>query len=637
MKKATLRLFKALPVSSKRKKVYQSLIQKTIQHGFIFSPEVMYNYTEDELNRLVNVINKEIGLSPEQMNSSFHKSWKKIKEAPLQQLIMEQLIHYITTYGFEAMGIYNENSVYIPAEKLTIPKIEYNASFKKTGIDKFIFTVIKGYTEKEIQAKLEDMLSSGIALSEDTMKDVVTLIKKPEYSISIDIIKNKEVKIRMYDELDIIPKEPIEFLRYVIFKSTGKSLLIKNKSVIESIDVNEKISSYFKKYKKQNGLEELAKIFYRFKPLFLSFRNKGYDMNPIINKIRRLAEKYHQPMAEDYLNEITAKIGHGEKINNKDLMKNLINANTFRKIRLAYALKYRTGDFNSIQYTIRNDKSFATDFSFTPKETAKEILKIVIDSIVNDINKNVSGKKIYIPHNVKYALPSTEKRFTGCVPSGTSITMSKDMVVGVHWENLEHDRVDLDLSLLNIAGKFGWDSSYRNSSGSVLFSGDQTNAPKPKGASELFYIKKDFKNSYLLQVNYFNFSEHNDGVPFKIMVGTCPVNSFNKDCLIDPNKVVAIVPSKMDKQQKTLGLVVNNTKECKFYFNESYLGNKITSSNTPYMNQARDFLLNSLTNMITLNDILVKAGAIMVNNKDDCDIDLSIESLEKDTIINILK
>jgi hypothetical protein len=637
MKKATLRLFKALPISSKRKKVYQSLIQKTIQHGFIFSPEVMYNYTEEELNKLVNVINKEIGLSPEQMNSSFHKSWKKIKEAPLQQLIMEQLVHYITTYGFESMGIYNESSVYIPAEKLTIPKVEYNTSFKKTGIDKFIFTVIKGYTAKEIQAKLEDMLSSGIALSEDTMKDVVTLIQEPEYSVSLDVIKNKEVKIRMYDELGMIPKEPVEFLRYVIFKSTGKSLLIKNKDIIESIKVNGDVASYFKKYKKQNDLADLAKIFYRFKPLFLAFRNKGHGLNPIINKIRRLAEKYHQPMPEDYLNEVTAKIGRGEKIKKSELTESLKKANTFRKIRLAYALKYRTGDFDSIQYTVRNDKSFSTDFSFLPKEKAKEALEIVVDSIVEDIKKNVNGKNIYIPSNVEYALPSTEKRFTGCIPSGTCITLPQDMVAGIHWENLDHERVDLDLSLLSVGGKFGWDASYRHGNGSILFSGDQTDAPKPKGASELFYIKKTAKSSYLLQVNHFNFYGDGSGVPLKIMIGRCPSTSFNKDCLVDPNKVVAVVPTKMDKRQKTLGLISVTSKECSFYFSESYLGNSITSSSNAYINQARDFLMNSLTNMITLNSLLIKAGATIVDDKEDCDIDLSPESLEKDTIINILK
>ena len=121
---STLKLFRALPIKSKQKaEIGKSLLEKTIQRGFIFSPEVMYNYSEKELIQLTNDIGKEIGLTPEQMNSSFHKSWKKIKEANIEQLVIEQIIHYITTYGFEKLGIYSHDSVYIPNEELKIPSI----------------------------------------------------------------------------------------------------------------------------------------------------------------------------------------------------------------------------------------------------------------------------------------------------------------------------------------------------------------------------------------------------------------------------------------------------------------------------------------------------------------------------------
>ncbi len=36
-------------------------------------------------------------------------------------------------------------------------------------------------------------------------------------------------------------------------------------------------------------------------------------------------------------------------------------------------------------------------------------------------------------------------------------------------------------------------------------------------------------------------------------------------------------------------------------------------------------------------ELLEKAGGILVANKNECDIDLSPESLEKDTIINLIK
>ena len=64
------------------------------------------------------------------------------------------------------------------------------------------------------------------------------------------------------------------------------------------------------------------------------------------------------------------------------------------------------------------------------------------------------------------------------------------MIAGVHWEDVKRNTIDLDLSLINChEGKIGWNASYRSTEKSVLFSGDITSAPKPKGASEFFYFK----------------------------------------------------------------------------------------------------------------------------------------------------
>ena len=144
--KALIRLFKAVEIKSKRKKKTSKVIlEKTLRSGFVFSPEVIYNYSDKELIELIKLIKKEIGITPEQMNSSFHKSWLKIKEASIEQLVIEQMIHYFTTYGFELFGIYNEDSVYIPNEKLEIPEID---------ISGFSFVVIRGYKKKEIKEKI---------------------------------------------------------------------------------------------------------------------------------------------------------------------------------------------------------------------------------------------------------------------------------------------------------------------------------------------------------------------------------------------------------------------------------------------------------------------------------------------------
>mgnify|MGYP001617363378 CR=1 FL=1 len=335
VKISTIRLFKAVPITAKNKKrADKKLLEETIKRGFIFSPEVIANYSDKQLAELIKVVEKEVGLASEQMNSSFHKSWKKVKEASIEQLMMEQIVHYITTYGFEGLGIYDENSVYIPNEKLELPKVD---------LDQIRLIVIRGCTKEELKEKLLSLLKSGIALGEDTIKDVmevavfVKLNKK-----DLEKIKNKEVKVALYDHLELVPENPIEFLRFVVYKSIDSTLLIKDKLTIGKIKESKTagINALFVKYKKEHGLERLAEIFCRFKPVFLALRT-GIQMKHITNRIRKLAKKNHKPMKADYLNDITGNIKKGEKIEEKRLNEELGKVNVFRKIRLAYALHYR--------------------------------------------------------------------------------------------------------------------------------------------------------------------------------------------------------------------------------------------------------------------------------------------------------
>ncbi len=625
--KSTIKLFKALEIKNKRKKnPSKALLEKTIRKGFIFSPEVISNYSD--YSKLIKVVEKELGLSGEQMNNAFHKSWEKIKTADIEQLVMEQIVHYITTYGFEKLGIYNEESVYIPKEKLEIPGL-------KEDIRLFI---IKGYTKKELKEKLLVLLSSGIALKEDTINAIIEVSKLVILSSKeIDLIRNKEVKIRLYDELKTIPENPLEFLRYLVYKTTGESLLIKNKKLTEMI--KEKNSgntrTLLNRYHKKYGLTRLAEIFYRFKPIFLAFkREEILGINSKINKIRKLAIKHHKPMPEDYLNSITGKIKNKKKINRIKLNEELSKVNIFRKVRLAYALNYRTKDVDSILYKIRNGKGYAKEFEFSNKTAAKGVLKIVEESIVKDIKKNVKGKKIYIPEEINYALPATEKQFVGNFPSGTYVTLPKDMVVGVHWENVDTHRIDLDLALISMGTKIGWDSAYRTEERDILFSGDLTSAPKPNGAVELFYLKRQIKNPFLLSLNYYNYDE-DVKVPFKILVAKEEVKNFKRNHMVNPNNVVALAKSEISQKQMVLGLLVPTTQETRFYFTEASLGQSITSSSTDFMEHTRQYLLDFNKNALDLKTILEKAGAKFVK-KEKCEINLSPEELEKDSILNLL-
>jgi len=630
---SVVRLFRALPIDARvsvSRKATKSLLKETIGKGFIFSPEVISHYSEHTLLSLIPTISKEIGLSANKMNAAFHKSWKKVATADIEELIMEQICHYITTYGYESLGIYDESTVYIPLEKLDIPKLD---------TDKMFLVVIKGYTKEELKGKLITLLGSGIALKEDTKKDVIdvaTYVGITEKEVSE--IKNKEVRAALYDYLGMVPENPIEFLRFMIYKSTNKTLLIKNDALIKEIKSKDNLGSLglLERYGSKHGFEKLAEIFYRFRPLWLAFRTSK-KLKIIINRIRKLAIKYHKPMPEDYLNTITSRI-KDLTIKESTLKEKLGKVNIFRKIRLAYALKFRTGKAESILYRIRNGKSYAKGFSFNQQVSAKMVLDIVKESIINDIKPAVEGKKIYIPSHIIYALPATEKQFTGDFPSGTCISIPKDMVFGIHWENVEENRIDLDLSLITVEGnKIGWDGWYRNAEKTILFSGDVTDAPKDKGgASELFYVKRQVDTNAILMVNYFNFDETIE-VPFKILVAKELVKDFDRNYMVNPNNVVGVTKTNIKEgRQKVLGIISVTKDVCKFYFAETYLGDSITSYGNDYSNHARQYLLDFYSNMISLNEVLEEAGANLVTNAEKCDIDLSPEKLEKDTIIQLL-
>jgi len=624
---ATINLFKAVEISSKKKKGTPSdkLLEKTIAQGFVFSPEVIGNYPEGKLLELVDEIGKQYRLSGKELNSSFHKSWKKVRDASIEQLVLEQIVHYITTYGFEAFGVYDKDSVYIPKEKLKVPL--------EDGLE---LIVIRGYTKTELKDKALGLVGSGIALAKDTLEDLFVVCESVGFDVD-DIVKvrNREFKIMLYDRQGIVPKDPVEFLRYVIFKITGETLLIKNNDLIEKVKagMNTSHTNLFLRYKESYGLEGLAQVFHRFKPIFLAFKHDE-QTNKIVNKINKLAREHHVPMKRNFLNDVTANLSADKSLTKKQLVEALEKVNIFRKVRLAYALQFRTSPQTSIVYQVRNGKGYATSFDFSNHEEAARVFDIVMDSIAKDM-EYVKSKRIYIPENVHYVLPSSEKQFIGNLPFGTFVTVPKDMMVGVHWTNVENNRIDLDLSMMSLNTKFGWDGAYRSGARDILFSGDMTDAPAPNGASETHYVRGDMDEPLMACLNYYNFEE-NVPVPFKLFVARETAKDLNKNYTVDPNNVLVSTPIMMTQKQQILGILMKMDEGLRFYFTSVSIGKTRTSSRNKSTNHARTYYMNRFTHPLELKELLERAGAKFVSSPDKADIDLSPQRLEKDTIIKLM-
>ena len=222
---ATLRLFNAIQVESKgngeasQKK--QSFFERTIPFGYILDPTIE-SIDEDTLK----IIEATVGISAEQANAAFHKSWKTIQEKSIETLVCQQLLHYLTTYGFEALGVYNADTVYIPNEKLEIPELQDDVPLR----------VIKAMDASDILEGIIQ-LASGAALSERVLQDIMTIIQVNSFESNqlVMDIQNRELKARLYKYYDIVPDEPVEYLRHLIGKLTGESLVIKNDALIQKL------------------------------------------------------------------------------------------------------------------------------------------------------------------------------------------------------------------------------------------------------------------------------------------------------------------------------------------------------------------------------------------------------------------
>jgi hypothetical protein len=445
---------------------------------------------------------------------------------------------------------------------------------------------------------------------------------------------------------NIVPSEPNAWLRFVITKLTGESLVIKNNYLISKIKSSDYrvLDSLLEKTPKN-----LASIFFRYKPLFLAMKSISQNKT-FFNNLRKKANKLHKPLPEDYMNSITGKMKNGEfKI--REFKNKISEYSVWRKVRLAYALKNRLSGMESIVYRVRNGKGFATEFSdWFDENQLKKVLNYTIQSIASDISKNVDGKVFHIPSYVNYSLPQSEKQFVGNVPANTSVSVgSDDLVVGIHWYNNPHERIDIDFSIIDATGKYGWDAKYRSSSKSILFSGDMTDAPRPNGASEMFYFSS-FKgmSDALISANWFNMGRSDGQVEnCKLFVARENVGKnfeggrrTEGGYMVNPNNVLFSQNVTIDKKQNSIGLISNKDGETRVYFLMTSVGNSISSSVGSQSELIRDFLLKTSTNTIDLREIIELAGGTIVDERSDIPedveiIDLSLESLDKTTFVKM--
>ena len=257
----TLKLFNAVlreasPAPAAAPKTVER-VEDTLPLGYIIAPSAAH-----AAQAIVDYYERE-HLDGAQLNQTFHKSWEKVQKSSRHELLVHQLMHYFSTYGLEELGV-ETDYIYFPDEVSEIPEI------RKAPV-----RVIHGLSADELAERVFGLVNGGVALAKETLNDLLQLLTElgrlPETSADI---RNREFALLLADQHGILPTDPVEFLRFLVFRATGETLLIKNKRTIAAIRASEfDPTTLIERF----GPERAAETFRRFKPLWLAFKETPED------------------------------------------------------------------------------------------------------------------------------------------------------------------------------------------------------------------------------------------------------------------------------------------------------------------------------------------------------------------------
>lgn len=560
--------------------------------GYIIMPEAMW--AKDEIEIFWDTEK----LSGTDLNKTFHKSWLKVIDSTREELLIDQIMHYLSTYGTNFEG-----EIYIPEEVLNVPGVKVS------------FKVFKGYSKDELVSKALNMLKSGIALTTETIDDLMQiLVSDLDYKFTGDEgIRNREAIVKIADAYGIIPKDTMEFFRYIIYRMTDDTLIIKNKESIELIR-----ESSFNPVPQFNifGLKKLAEIFNRFKPLFLAMKPKH---SRTINRISKLSKTLHKPLVSNPINFVTSILLDKSDYHWLD------NATPFALFKAMSACYARIKGQEAFVYRIRNGKSWVKENSVNESVVIRNF-----STIVNHLknNFNMDGKKFYFPKDILFALPTSEKLFVGNFPTGTKF-IGENLAVGIYWET-SWGASDLDLSGLNIGGKIGWNADYTQGGGDLTYSGDITSAPN--GAVEYLHAREGLYEPTLVMNNVYS---GKDTSGYKIIVGLG--SDVSNDYMMNPNNLFAEVKTEAVQKNMVLGIIIPEGEKQSFVLLNFGAGHSHVSGNSDISNLARKALFEQWKSPLSFNKFILTLGGVIVEDSSEADFNFSLDSLEKDSFTKIFE
>lgn len=621
----------ALVENTPAKDMFKTVNQLAAQVGYFVYPDVC--------NESVLAFLKEQTINP---NATFYKNWEDVTSKTRLELALDQVLHYLTTYGTDfALG-----NGYVPNDgENDAPTIDFKN-----------FKVIMPISADELFERCWNMLCSGVALKYDTMQAcadyVIEHVRKGKM-INVDSIKNREAMIYICDALCIWPENAHNLFRLIMYKTTGDTMIVNNNDTIRKIKTSGHIFDFNKL--SDTDLIHLSSIFLRYKKLFLAFKhNTNVDNRAAINKLRKLAIKNHKPFKAGFWQTLFSEMKSVE-----DIKAHLNELTTYKKIALMQLCKERYMMPKDNLYFIRNGKQFLKindAIDVTAKELKKVsyagvIYNILKDSII-DILKTNSEKDIVVtlnddgtPAETKKApkvvkvysgmhitMPTSEKSFIGNYPFGTSFDLTKNNLIGCYWRG-DWGTNDYDLSLIDIKGhKIGWNADYYNMPQNIIYSGDMTNA-EPE-AAEVIKIANPADVKALIKINQFYGQTKSK---FELFFGQSDKPFIYKaynNFMVDPNEIkFRATIEHENKKEMQVALIGNN----KITLMEVHSGNSIVSGchnihNDDYIN----VLIAKTEYFVDAEEMLREAGFQIVDENYTGEVDIDFANLDKDSLLSLL-
>lgn len=551
MERKTYKIFGKVLITDKTKVAFNLVNAQSMKQGIFVPEELCYEWLFEYLN--------DIAINP---NSTFYKSWENIISKTRIELALDQILHYLSTYG---TGFEGETFTLNDGTTVDFP-------FKE-------LKVLEGITMDELIPEIQKLGYSNIAFSDE----ILDFLYENKRYLEIDKIKNRTLKMMCIPN-DYQFNNGQECLSWILYDFFNITMLIKNKETLSQIIPRDDLLPVLEKNK-----EVLASVFLRNKDVFMQFK-KCKELCHIINVIRKLASKLHKPIKKSPWLQL-------EELSYSEREKLFKNASIFKLAQMYNALNNPTG-----YYIIRNGKAFYKESAV--REINNSLLTEILINIVNKIPK---VKSVALPKGIELAMPTSEKNFIGEIPLGSTVNCAdKNTLIGIYWRN-EWGAKDLDLHAYLINGmRIGWNCDYYSEQ-DIIYSGDMTNA-NPE-ASEVLWFKNQPIDSIISVSEFFGDYKY----AYDIFIAQESITKFDAGYMVDPRNIIYKTQMNFEnKSDVTLGYF----KDGKFVFHSCNVG----YGQTP--NDWRCKILNHLMecSYLTIREILELAD---IEISDDAEIKLT--------------